>query len=150
MENGFKRFLSLALAIIMVLSNVPVSALASEVADCQHTSVQINTNATCTTDGETITTCLTCNEVLSTVAAPATGHNFVDGVCACGEMAPVEVEEEEAPQFLAEEEPVTADAVAKVGETEYATLAAAIAEAKAGDEIVLTGNVTLTAVWVRK
>ena len=138
MENGFKRFLSLALAIIMVLSNVPVSAFASEVADCPHTSVQINTSATCTTDGETITTCLTCNEVISTVEALASGHNYVDGVCACGEMESVEIEEEEAPQFLAEEEAVTADAVAEVAT--YEDLVAALAN---GGEIKLTDDITV-------
>ena len=81
---------------------------------------------------------LTCNEVISTVEALASGHNYVDGVCACGEMESVEIEEEEAPQFLAEEEAVTADAVAEVAT--YEDLVAALAN---GGEIKLTDDITV-------
>ena len=108
MENAFKRFLSLAMAILMVVSNIPTAAFASEVeGECLHTSVQINSTATCTEAGETITSCLLCEEILSAVEAEATGHNYVDGVCEnCEEADPdaVMVVQDDAPVLDAEPE----------------------------------------------
>ena len=49
---------------------------------CEHTNTTTETaNATCTTAGSTTVTCDDCEKILSTETIPATGHNYVDGVC---------------------------------------------------------------------
>lgn len=86
----FRRFLSLAMAFLMVLSNVPVQAFATEVEACTHAIQSVSTTAaTCTVDGAAVTTCDSCGETLSTETLTATGHSYVDGACSvCGESEP--------------------------------------------------------------
>ena len=58
---------------------------------CAHANQSTNTvDATCETDGATTVTCNDCGAVLETTVIPATGHNYVDGVCSvCGAAEPV-------------------------------------------------------------
>ena len=54
--------------------------------NCDHTFVQgkIIKNATCTQDGKVEYVCSKCGAT-TTRTIPATGHNFVDGICTdCG------------------------------------------------------------------
>ena len=88
MENVFKRFLSLAMAVLLVFSNIPASVFASEVEECSHDVKLVSSTATCTEAGVATTTCGVCGEVISTEDAEATGHSYVDGVCACGAEDP--------------------------------------------------------------
>jgi len=96
MNGLLKRFLSLAMAFVMVLSCVPATAFAAEV--CDHAAQTVNTTAaTCTEAGKITTACATCGEVISTEAIEATGHDFVDGACSvCGEKDPTAAVSEEA------------------------------------------------------
>ena len=91
MNGSLKRFLSLVLAFVMVLSCVPVNAFASEV--CEHAGgVTITSTATCTEAGELVTTCNTCGVIISTETAEATGHNFVEGICTVCEEVEIPAE----------------------------------------------------------
>ena len=93
----FRRFLSLALAFLMVLSNVPVQAFATEtdstVAEtCAHNVVQedVTVEATCETAGEKTFACLVdgCGYTW-TETVEALGHSYADGTCAtCGGADP--------------------------------------------------------------
>ena len=52
---------------------------------CDHTNTTTTTvDATCTEAGSTTITCDDCKAIISEEEIPATGHNFVDGVCANG------------------------------------------------------------------
>ncbi len=83
-----------------------------------------STAATCTEQGVTEYTCSACGTSKTTYTA-ANGHTYVNGTCSvCGEV-----------------EPVSTNA-AKIGSTEYETLAAAIAAASAGDTITLLKSVS--------
>lgn len=50
---------------------------------CNHSSTteKIIKDATCTEDGSKQLVCTSCNKVVETVAIPATGHSYVEGVC---------------------------------------------------------------------
>ena len=51
---------------------------------CTHEYTQIaTTEATCVMAGSNIYTCILCDDFYTEETAPATGHDFVDGVCAC-------------------------------------------------------------------
>ena len=53
---------------------------------CPHSNKTTTTvDATCTAAGSVTVKCDTCGTVLSTTEIAATGHNYVDGVCACGQ-----------------------------------------------------------------
>ena len=61
----------------------------SEVCDHVADAGTVTTAATCTEPGVMTYTCTTCGKVLYTAEIPATGHNYVDGVCTnCGEAEP--------------------------------------------------------------
>ena len=52
-----------------------------------HKYIETVIEPTCTEDGYTEYTCTVCNETIAGDYVPATGHNFVDGVCSnCGSM----------------------------------------------------------------
>lgn len=107
------------LAIVMVLGNVPVSALATENEEttapaCEHSYETVTTDATCTEDGSVVYTCACGDTYTETISAA--GHTWGDWtvtaeatyeaagsqtrVCACG------AEDTEAiPQLVAEPEP---------------------------------------------
>ena len=81
MENKFKRFLSLTLAFLMIISNVPAQAFATEgeVSDHGHEYSVVTVDATCTEEGRTTYTCAGCGDNY-TEAIPA-GHKYAEGVC---------------------------------------------------------------------
>ena len=56
---------------------------------CTHKNTTTNTvQATCTKDGSTTVVCNDCGKTVSTTPISATGHNYVDGTCSCGEKDP--------------------------------------------------------------
>lgn len=80
MKNVWKRTVSLFLAIVMILGNVPVNALATdtvETVSCDHANAQITelADATCDADGCTYWSCPDCNETWEEVI-PAAGHAY--------------------------------------------------------------------------
>lgn len=99
MRNVWKRSLSLLLAMVMVLSAVPMGALAEEVVEeeffeeetgCDHASYEETdyVSPDCTTAGYIEYTCLDCGESW-TEEEEAYGHDYWDGVCtSCGAIAP--------------------------------------------------------------
>ena len=81
--------------------------------------------ATCKEVGYELVVCDICTASIAGEELPMADHVYVDGVCECG--AEIAVMKDSAP------------AVAKIGETEYATLAEAVA---AGGEIILMVDIT--------
>ncbi len=58
-----------------------------------HTDVTtITVPATCTENGSATTICNDCGTVLGVEVLPAAGHSYVNGYCACGDMAPVDAD----------------------------------------------------------
>ena len=84
----------------------------------EHAYTSETTDATCTTAGKTVYTCK-CGYTFEE-SIPATGHNYVNGVCSCG---------------------ATITYVAEVNDVKYETLQAAHDAANAGDTITLIGNI---------
>ena len=130
MDNCFKRFLSLVMAVLMVVSYVPAEAFATEIVEVdstvhEHTYEEsIIAEATCTQAGTVSYTC-SCEDSY-TEEIPANGHDFVDGACTvCGEADPTYIpptEETEAPEVEETEAPEVEETEApEVEETEAAT-----------------------------
>lgn len=80
MKHGmFQRSVSLLLALVMILGNVPMNALATETEEtttpvCEHSYEAVTTDATCTADGVVVYTC-GCGDTYSETIA-ATGHTW--------------------------------------------------------------------------
>ena len=80
MKHGmFQRSVSLLLALVMILGNVPMNALATETEEtttpvCEHSYEAVTTDATCTADGVVVYTCGCGNTYSETIAA--TGHTW--------------------------------------------------------------------------
>ena len=80
MRHGlFKRSLSIVLALVMILGNVPVNALATETGEttaptCEHSYESVVTDATCTEGGYTTHTCSLCGDTYTD------GEFYRDGV----------------------------------------------------------------------
>ena len=123
MKNVWKRTLSLFLAIVMILGNVPVQALATEDLSCGHANAIVTelTDASCGENGCAYWLCQDCNETWEEVI-PAVGHAYesaeVDGmvVYTCGrcgdtysEQAPVQ--ELPAADALVQDPPVQEEPV---------------------------------------
>ena len=129
MEARLKRFLSLALALVMVIGMVSVNAVyAEEAGDSQgastattapvdpdqesskddsentheHSYTKTVTNPTCTEGGYTTYTC-ECSHSYTAEEVNATGHQYVEGKCGCGAEDSDYVEPGENPE---EEGPV--------------------------------------------
>ena len=106
MRNVWKRSLSLLLALVMVLSAVPMGALAEEVVEeeffeeettCDHVNYGETdyVSPDCTTAGYIEYTCWDCGESWTEEEEPY-GHDYADGVCtSCGTVAPADVVEED-------------------------------------------------------
>lgn len=106
MRNVWKRSLSLLLALVMVLSAVPMGALAEEVVEeeffeeettCDHVNYGETdyVSPDCTTAGYIEYTCWDCGESWTEEEEPY-GHDYWDGVCtSCGAIAPEGTVEEE-------------------------------------------------------
>jgi len=81
MIGKLKRTLAMALALCMVFSLCPVSAMAEELAPevpvCEHSYVAGASTATCTADGVVSYTCSACGDSYEDVAA-ATGHSYAE------------------------------------------------------------------------
>ena len=132
MDTRLKRFLSLALTLVMVISMMPTTAFATET-ECAHEfgeAVAVVAEATCNTAGSGTLTCGLCGAT-TTVEIEATGvHTYVDGVCACGAN---EVPTEEPVVLLAED--TTPVGAAKIGDNYFATLGEALAVLKSGETL---------------
>lgn len=105
MNNMLKRLLSLAMAVVLVMSCgvMPVAAAEDEggehthtwvngvcecTAECTHEGAESGeTPATCTSEGEKTFNCGICG-IISTETIPATEHTYVDGKCVCGADEP--------------------------------------------------------------
>lgn len=84
MKHSFKRFLSMVIAMAMVLSCVPVQAFAEE---CAHSYESVVTEPTCTEDGFTTYTCSLCGDSYTEPGVAAAGHDYqesemVEATCA--------------------------------------------------------------------
>lgn len=120
MKHGlFQRSVSLLLALVMILGNVPMNALAAEGEEttapaCEHSYDAVTTDATCSQDGSVVYTCACGDTYTETI--PATGeHAWGDWTvtaeatyeaagletraCGCGAT-----EEREIPQLVAAHE----------------------------------------------
>ena len=90
-QLSFKRFLSLALSLVMMLTSAMTPAYATDAVTVpceEHAFVTVINGATCTEDGSSVSTCSVCGYSQEEVL-PATGdHKYVDGVCACGAADP--------------------------------------------------------------
>lgn len=94
MNSIWKRSLSLLLAMVMVLSAVPMGALAEEVVEeevvCDHANYEETDycSPSCTEAGYAEYTCLDCGETW-TEEEGAFGHDYADGFCtSCGAENP--------------------------------------------------------------
>ena len=60
---------------------------------CAHTNTnEVIKKATCTESGSRTVTCLDCESEIEAEILPATGHNFVDGICQnCGKQDPASI-----------------------------------------------------------
>ena len=60
---------------------------------CAHTNTnEVIKKATCTESGSRTVTCLDCESQIEAEILPATGHNFVDGICQnCGKQDPASI-----------------------------------------------------------
>lgn len=94
MNSIWKRSLSLLLAMVMVLSAVPMGALAEEVVEeevvCDHANYEVTDycSPNCTEAGYAEYTCLDCGETW-TEEEGALGHDYADGFCtSCGAENP--------------------------------------------------------------
>lgn len=68
---------------------VAIYKLPASAGACTHEyTEEITTAATCTTAGEKTLTCSLCGDT-KTEVIPATGHDFTNGDCACGEADPI-------------------------------------------------------------
>ena len=84
------RFLSLLMALVMILTAAPLQVFATETHVHAYTS-SVTTEATCGAEGVTTYTCNIegCDNPSYTEAIPATGeHNYENGLCACGAADP--------------------------------------------------------------
>ena len=90
--------------------------------------------ATCTEDGYTLYTC-TCGHSLKVNVEPATGHTYVDGVCACGEKEPVVVPPVVEPDDDEEEEPTYP---VKIEKTENGSVKVSEDEPVKGERVTIT------------
>ena len=84
MKHGlFKRSLSMVLALVMILGNVPVNALAADLeettAPCEHSYETVVTDATCTEGGYTTHTCSLCGDTYTDGETAALGHTWNAG-----------------------------------------------------------------------
>ena len=118
MKSNLKRFLSLMLAFLMVISNVPAQAFATEGEDSGHGHIYVGETTlapTCEAEGVTTFTCSVegCDKPTYTEPIDALGHSYVDGVCSvCGASDPSYVAPEtpsEEPVEVASEEGETTE-----------------------------------------
>ena len=140
MSNLWKRSLSFALALMMVVSMVPMQAFATETETEETTLTEVLPEETAAA---------TEAPVIEETEAPAESEVPEETEVPEEPSAPVIIEEitviiDEAANEAAEE-PDAAD-VAMVGETGYETLADAIAAAASGDTVKLMRNVTASAI----
>lgn len=118
MKTVMKKLLSVLLVAVLLVSAVPFQAHANaetctdghtpgDAATCTaaqtctvcgtqlqaatgHTTCDVTVDATCTTAGSVSKVCLNCSETISTQTIAATGHTYVNGVCACGAEEPAD------------------------------------------------------------
>ncbi len=82
-----KKVFVLLVVAILIINCVVLLGCNKEEEKCDHNYVQgsVKKVATCTKEGEVEYVCSKCGDKI-TRTYPATGHNFVDGVCTdCGE-----------------------------------------------------------------
>ena len=139
MMNVWKRSLAFVLALVMVVGMVPMQAFADETEQAE--SAPVETLAEVLTETtEDVETEAAEEEVIETTSAAVLEEEVEETTSEAIEEI-VEVEIETAQQEAADD---VADAVAMIGEAAYASLAAAIEAANAGDTVKLLTDVTET------